>query len=82
MERINELLDSCFTHPGKFQFRNLWKLTKFVTKQGRVLYPDAIHPSFGSFILTYGFNDDEDKEVADLIHDSDFQFQEVTNSIC
>jgi len=78
MERIEELFNSCFKPSGKFHFRKLTELTAFVIEQGGILYPDRIHYSFGSFTLTYLIDDPDDKEVAKLIRESDFQFQEVT----
>jgi hypothetical protein len=78
MERIDEFINSCFTPNCKFQFRTLPELTAFVIKQGRILYPVTIHYSLGYFNLAYLIDNPKDKQVANIIRDSDFQFQEVT----
>jgi hypothetical protein len=79
MGRLEEFIKSCHTPAGKFQFRTLPELTAFVIKQSRILYPFTIHYSFGYFNMEYLIDDPEDKEIADIIRDSDYQFQEVTD---
>lgn len=75
---INELINSCYKPNGNFHFRNLSELTTFVLEQGGILYPVSIHYTFGYFILAYLIDDPEDKKVSNIIRDSHFQFQEVT----
>jgi len=86
MERLDELLNSCFKPKGSFHFRTLPALTEFVIDQGGILYPVSIHYTFGYFDLAYLIDDPEDKAVADIIRESDFQFHEVTelflNQVC
>jgi len=78
MERLDELLKSCFKPKGSFHFSTLEELTDYVIEQGGILCPVSIHYTFGYFDLAYLENDPEDKEVANIIRESDFQFQEVT----
>jgi hypothetical protein len=42
------------------------------------LYPVSIHYSLGYFKLAYLIDNPKDKQVANIIRDSNFQFQEVT----
>jgi len=78
MRRLEEFIESCHTPAGKFQFRELAELEAFVVEQGRILYPVSLLYSDGYFNLEYLIDDPEDKEIADIIRDSDFQFQQIT----
>ncbi len=79
MERLDELLNSCFKPKGSFHFSTMPELTDFVIDQGGILYPVSIHYTFGYYELAYLKDDTDDKDVADSIRESDFQFLEVTD---
>jgi hypothetical protein len=80
IERINEILKSSFTQRRNFQFRSLQELTAFVIEQGRIFYPPSFRHSYGYLSLNYLCDDPEDKQVAEIIRDSDFTFQEITGN--
>ncbi len=67
MERLDELLKSCFKPKGSFHFRTLPELTDFVIEQGGILYYNHHMKLLKESPFEHHENSPEQRQARDII---------------